>query len=466
MFSKEVYGARRAELRKAVPSGLIVLLGNNEVGANGPNNYYYPYRQDSSFLYFFGQKRDGLAGVIEESGEEWLLGDDIDVDDIIWFGTTPSVADMAEEIGVKHSGGVKKLFDLVGKTLAAGGQVHFLPPYRDDNVILLSELLGCGVREVAERASVELIRAVVEQRLVKSSEEIRELERAAVIGYKMHTTAMRLAQPGITERFIGGMISGIAHGFGAMVSFPSIVTMHGEIMHGSPGDRKLESGRLLLVDAGAETVEHYCSDHTRTTPISGKFTNRQREIYQIVEECHDLALGMAAPGVRWKDVHMAVCRKMTEGLQAVGLMKGNVEESVAQGAHALFMPHGLGHAMGLDVHDMEAIGQRYVGFDDEVQPSGQFGLASLRFGKRLKEGNVMTDEPGIYFIPALIDLWASEGTNAEFLNFEQIQKYKDFGGIRIENDLLITAKGARVIGKNVIPYHAADVEEYIAKNRY
>ena len=467
MFQKEVYAARRVELRSLVGEGLIVLLGNNEVGANGPYNYYYPFRQDSSFLYFFGQKRDGLAGVIDaETGEEWLLGDDIDVDDIIWYGTTPSVCDMAHEVGVEKTEKFGYLATLVGNALKRGKRVHFLPVYRDDNRILLSELLGCKPDEVAARVSVELIKAVVALRSVKSEGEIHELERAAMIGYKMHTTAMRLAQQGVTERFIGGMISGIAQGFGAMVSFPSIVTMHGEIMHGSPGDTKLESGRLLLCDAGAETVEHYCSDHTRTTPVSGRFTNRQKEIYQIVAECHDLALERAKPGVRWKDVHMAVCTHMTEGLQAVGLMKGNVEESVAAGAHALFMPHGLGHMMGMDVHDMEAIGQKYVGFDDEVQPSTQFGLASLRLGRRLQKGFVLTDEPGIYFIPALIDLWANEGTNAEFLNFDAIKKYKDFGGIRIENDLLITDDGARILGKNVIPYHVHEVEEYIQKNRY
>lgn len=467
MFAKSIYVARRQELRKLVGKGLIVLLGNNESPANGPYNYYYPFRQDSCFLYFFGQRRDGLVGVIDaESGMEWLLGDDIDVDDIIWYGSTPSVADMAAEVGVAHVNKLGYLRDLVEAAIAKKREVHFLPPYRSDNLILLSSLLGCSTEEVGEHVSVDLIKAVVSLRSVKSSEEIKELERAATIGYKMHTTAMKLAQEGVTERFICGMIGGIANAFGAMVSFPSIVTMHGEIMHGAPGDNKLESGRLLLCDAGVETVEHYCSDNTRTTPVSGRFTSRQKEIYQIVVECHDLALKQAKPGIRWKDVHMAVCTHMTEGLQAVGLMKGNVEESVAAGAHALFMPHGLGHMMGLDVHDMEAIGQKYVGFDDEVSPSDQFGLASLRLGRRLQKGFVVTDEPGIYFIPALIDLWESNKTNAEFLNFDAIKKYKDFGGIRVENDLLIEDDGARIIGKSVIPYHVGEVEEFLLRNRY
>ena len=466
MFSKETYIMRRKALREQVGDGLIVLLGNNESPANYPANAYR-MRQDSSFLYFFGQKREGLAGVIDaDEGMEYLLGDDIDIDDIIWYGSVESVADMATEVGVDCTDGFSRLGSLVSQALKEGRKVHFLPPYRHDHQLLLQELLGIPYGELKARASVELIRAIVDLRSKKSEEEVREIERACTIGRKMHLTAMKLAQVGVTEHFIGGTISGIAEAFGAMVSFQSIVSMHGEVMHGSPSDHPLEAGRLLLCDAGAETVNHYCSDNTRTTPISGKYTNRQREIYTIVEECHDLALAMSAPGVKYLDVHLAVCRHIIEGMKALGLMRGDTDEALAAGAHALFLPHGLGHMMGMDVHDMEGLGQQYVGFDDEVRPSTQFGLASLRMGRRLQEGFVVTDEPGIYFIPALIDLWQKNGTNAQFLNFEVIAKYKDFGGIRIEDDVLITKDGARMLGHDIIPYHLNDVEDYLAQNRY
>ncbi len=276
---------------------------------------------------------------------------------------------------------------------------------------------------------------------------------------------MKLCRPGVTEQYIGGMLDGIAAAHGCMVSFQSIVSMHGEILHGYPGPRALEAGRLMLCDAGAETNNNYCSDHTRTTPVSGVFDARQKAIYQIVVDCHDLALGVAKPGVKWWDVHMDVCRLMTTRLKELGLMKGDVEEAVQAGAHALFLPHGLGHMMGMDVHDMEGLGQTNVGYDDEVRPSSQFGLASLRFARRLQEGFVVTDEPGLYFIPDLIDLWRAKGINAEFLNFDVIEAYKDFGGIRIEDDVLITKDGCRFLGEKRIPYHINEVEAFLEANK-
>lgn len=466
MFSKETYIQRRQALKAKMSNGLILILGNNESPANGPYNNY-TYRQDSCFLYFFGAKRDGLAGIIDvDNDREYLLGDDIDIDDIIWYGSVDSVANMGEAVGVDHSGTFSQLKSLIDGALNENRTIHFLPPYRHDNQILLHNLLGINTEELSSKASVELIKAIVDLRSTKSSEEITEIERACSIGFKMHTTAMKLCQPGVTEHFIGGMISGVAEAFGAMVSFPSIVTMHGDVMHGYPSDSHLETGRLLLCDAGAETINHYCSDNTRTTPISGKFTNRQKEIYSIVEECHDLALNEAKPGIFWYDVHMDVCKHIINKMKELGLMKGDTDEAAKAGAHALFLPHGLGHMMGMDVHDMEALGQQYVGFDNEIQPSAQFGTASLRMGRRLQEGFVVTDEPGIYFIPALIDLWKKEGTNANFLNFDVIEKYKDFGGIRIEDDILITSDGARILGKDRIPYHIDEVEDFIAKNKY
>ena len=462
LFSKNTYVERRARLRQLVGHGLIVLMGNNESPLNYPSNTY-KFRQDSSFLYFFGQHRDGLVGVIDaDSGAETLLGDEIDIDDIVWYGEVTSVVQMAEECGVAHTAPMAALTEMVGQAQKAGRKVHFLPPYRHETMIRLHDLLGIHPSQQRDAASQELIQAVIQLRLVKSAEEIEELERAAAIGYEMHTTAMRLCRPGVTEAYIGGVLDGIAASHGSMVSFQSIVSMHGEILHGYPSARPLEAGRLLLCDAGAETREHYCSDHTRTTPISGTFTQRQKDIYNIVVDCHDLALTHARPGVRWWDVHYDVCRLMTNRLKDLGLMKGDTEAAVQAGAHALFLPHGLGHAMGMDVHDMEGLGQTFVGYDEETRPSTQFGTASLRFARRLEEGHVVTDEPGIYFIPALIDLWRKEGTNAEFLCFDEIEKYKDFGGIRIEDDVLITKDGCRFLGEKRIPYHVDEVEAFLA----
>lgn len=461
LFSKSTYVERRNELKKLVGSGLIVLFGNNDSPANYPSNTY-KYRQDSSFLYYFGLHRNGLVGVIDvDNDREYLVGDEIDIEDIVWYGSVTSVAEMAEMTGVARTAAMRELPAIVESAKAQGEEVHFLPPYRFDNQIQIMDLLGIHPSQQKAAASLKLIAAVVKMRTTKTEEEIAELERAAEIGYEMHTTAMRLCRPGVTEQYIGGMVDGIANAYGCMVSFQTIATQHGEVMHGNPSTAKLEAGRLMLVDAGAETNENYCSDNTRTTPVSGVFTQKQKDIYNIVVECHDHVLEVAKPGVKWWDVHFAVCRIITERLQQLGLMKGDVEESLKAGAHAMFLPHGLGHSMGMDVHDMEGVGQVYVGFDKEVRPSTQFGTNALRFGRRLQKGFVVTDEPGIYFIPALIDDWKKNGTNAQFLNFDKIDEYRDFGGIRIEDDVLITDEGCRFIGSKRIPYHVEDVEEFM-----
>lgn len=464
LFSKQTYVERREVLRKRIGSGLIIIMGNNDSPMNYPANVYR-FRQDSCFLYYFGLHREGLVGVIDaDENKEYLIGNDIDIEDIVWFGQVDSVADMAAQTGIANSAPMKQLQTLADKAKAQGRKVHFLPPYRHDIQIQLMDLLGIHPSQQRAEASVELIKAVVDQRAVKSAEEIAEIERACAIGYEMHTTAMQLCRPGVTEQYIAGVIGGIASAKGCITSFPSILSMHGEIMHGYPSPRPLEAGRLMLCDAGAETNENYCSDNTRTTPINGKFDQRQREIYSIVEECHDYALDIAKPGVRWWDVHFGVARLMTNRLKELGLMKGDTEEAVRAGAHAMFMPHGLGHMMGMDVHDMEGLGQTYVGFDEETQPNlEQFGTNCLRCGRRLQEGWVMTDEPGIYFIPALIDDWKASGHCKEFLNFDLLETYKDFGGIRIEDDILITKEGQRFLGKDRIPYHIDDVEAYYAE---
>lgn len=465
MFSKNTYVNRRQELKKLVGNGIIILFGNNDSPANYPSNAYSPFRQDSSFLYYFGQKRDGLVGIIDiDNDTETLIGDDIDIEDIVWFGSVDSVHDMAAEVGVAHSAPMKSLKTIVNNALRDKRTIHFLPPYRSDIKIMIFDLMGIHPNQQKESASMDLIRAVVKMRSTKSAEEIEELERAAVIGYKMHTTAMRLTKPGVTEKFIGGQVDGIANSYGSMVSFATIFSQHGEIMHGNPSMAELESGRLVLCDAGAETINHYCSDNTRTYPVNGKFTERQLNIYKVVEECHDMVLSLAKPGVKYADVHFAVCRNIFNRMKELGLAKGDTDEAVAAGAHAMFLPHGLGHMMGMDVHDMEGLDQINVGFDEETRPNlEQFGTNALRMGRRLQEGFVVTDEPGIYFIPALIDEWRAKKHCADFLNFDELDKYKDFGGIRIEDDVLITRDGCRFIGKDRIPYHPKDIEEFMAR---
>lgn len=465
MFSKETYIRRRNELKRLVKEGVVILFGNNESPMNCPANSYYPMRQDSTFIYYFGQHREGLVGVIDiDNDRETLVGDDIDVVDIVWFGSVDSVSDLAAQVGVANSMPMKRLSSIVQDALKSNRKIHFLPPYRHDNMIQIMDLLGIHPYQQKESASLELIKAVVKMRSAKEPQEIEAIERACDVGYKMHTKAMRLIRPGVTEKFVSGQVDGIANSYSSKVGFPTIFSQHGEIMHGNPSMSVLESGRLALCDSGCE-LDDYCSDNTRTMPVNGKFDQRQREIYSIVEACHDYALDVAKPGVKWYDVHMNVCRLMTDKLKELGLMKGDTEEAVQAGAHAMFLPHGLGHMMGMDVHDMEALGQIYVGFDDEIQPSTQFGTDCLRMGRRLQENFVMTDEPGIYFIPALIDDWKASGHCKEFLNFDMLETYKDFGGIRIEDDILITKDGCRFLGKDRIPYHPDDVEKYMAENK-
>ena len=463
LFDSKTYIERRRILREKVGSGLILFFGNNNAPCNYPANGY-TFRQDSSFLYYFGQEREGLVGIIDaDSGQEWLLGDDIDIEDIIWTGFVPSVHDLAAQSGVGSSAPLAQLPIMLSKARGRGQKIHFLPPYRHDHMIQIADLMDMHPLQTRAAASVDLIKAVVSMRSIKSDAEVAEIERAMAIGYKMHTAAMKACRPGVTEKSIGGLMEGIAMAEGAKVSFNSIVSMHGEIFHGDPSLKPLEAGRLLLVDAGAETVNSYCSDNTRTMPVSGRFTAKQREIYSIVEACHDLTIEKARPGLKWMDMHLDVCRLMTDRLKDIGLMKGDTEEAVQAGAHAMFLQHGLGHMMGMDVHDMEGLGQIYVGFDDEVRPSDQFGTDCLRCGRRLQPGFVMTDEPGIYFIPALIDKWKAEKMHTEFINYDKLEEYRDFGGIRIEDDILITEDGCRVLGKDMIPYMPDDVEAFMAQ---
>ena len=458
MFETSVYKNRRARLKEKVKSGLVLILGNGEAPANYTDNTY-KFRQDSSFLYFFGLNQPGFAGVIDiDSGDEYLFGNDVDMDDIIWMGPQPSVKDMAARAGVSKTAPFARLADCMKTAISQGRRIHFLPPYRFRNMLLLEELLGIRPALVKNYASLELIKAVVDLRSVKEPCEIEEITKACNIGYEMHTAAMRNCKPGVKEQYIAGLIEGIAASYGSMVSFPVILSQNGETLHNHDHSQILQEGRMMLTDAGAEE-SHYCSDFTRTVPVGGKFLTRQKEVYNIVLAANNKAIEIAKPGVTYQYVHLEVCKVLAQGLKDLGLMKGDVNEAVAAGAHALFMPHGLGHMMGLDVHDMEDLGQIYVGYDDETRPIDQFGTSSLRMGRRLQEGFVITDEPGCYFIPALIDQWRAQGMHKEFLNYDKIETFKDFGGIRLEDDILIIPGGSRFLGDKRTPITVEEVEE-------
>lgn len=459
MFETSVYKNRRARLKEKVKSGLVLILGNGEAPANYTDNTY-KFRQDSSFLYFFGLNQPGFAGVIDiDSGDEYIFGNDVDMDDIIWMGPQPSVKDMAARVGVSKTAPFARLADCMKTAISQGRRIHFLPPYRFRNMLLLEELLGIRPALVKNYASLELIKAVVDLRSVKEPCEIEKITKACNIGYEMHTAAMRNCKPGVKEQYIAGLIEGIAASYGSMVSFPVILSQNGETLHNHDHSQILQEGRMMLTDAGAEEVSHYCSDFTRTVPVGGKFLTRQKEVYNIVLAANNKAIEIAKPGVTYQYVHLEVCKVLAQGLKDLGLMKGDVNEAVAAGAHALFMPHGLGHMMGLDVHDMEDLGQIYVGYDDETRPIDQFGTSSLRMGRRLQEGFVITDEPGCYFIPALIDQWRAQGMHKEFLNYDKIETFKDFGGIRLEDDILIIPGGSRFLGDKRTPITVEEVEE-------
>lgn len=458
MFPKSVYKTRRQILAKDIESGIILMLGNSEAPANYQDNTY-KFRQDSTFLYFFGLQDPDFAGVIDaDKGEDIIFGNDVSIDDIIWMGPQKSVAEKAAEVGVKKT---KKLSDLskyIKAAIKAGRKIHYINPYRYQVKLFLSELLGIPVGALQKNASVKLIKAAVSQRIVKDKYEIAEIDHACNIGYAMHYFVMQNCKPGVTEQSLAGMMDGIAMSNGAGVSFATILSQHGETLHNHDHSGIITKGNLLTVDAGAENNNNYCSDFTRTMPCTGKFTTKQKEIYQIVCDCNNLALKLAKPGVAYFDVHVAVYRLMAERLKALGLMKGDIDEAVEAVAPALFMPHGLGHNMGLDVHDMENYGEDYVGYGSAAKRSNKFGYRSLRMARKLVEGNVVTDEPGIYFIPALIEKWKKEKTCAQFINFARLKEYYDFGGIRLEDDVLITKTGNRLLGAKRLPITVKEVE--------
>jgi Xaa-Pro aminopeptidase len=461
MFNQNIYINRRNRLHKIMKSGIALFPGNNDAAMNYPANPYH-FRQDSDFIYFFGIDLQGFAGVMDfDTGEDRIFGNDVDLEDIIWMGPQPTVKELAAKYGVNNTSPMAKLEEIIREAISKGRKVHFLPPYRGETKMTLGSLLKENPCQMKTLASPELIKAVVSLRSIKEKVEIEEIENAVEIAYEMHVTAMKMCKPGAREQDIFGALEGIALAKGAGPAFPIILSINGQTLHNHAHHNILREGRMMVTDCGAESIMHYASDITRTTPVGGRFSDRQREIYEVVLQANTDAINSAKPGMSNRDLHLMACRIIASGMKDLGMMKGDVDEAVAAGAHALFMPHGLGHMMGLDVHDMEALGENFIGYNDEVKRSTQFGLAFLRFALPYKPGHVFTIEPGCYFIPELIDQWESEGKFKEFINYDKVNTYKDFGGVRIEDNLLITEKGHKLLG-TAIPKTVSEIESVCA----
>ena len=465
MFTKEIYITRRKALAEAVraagETGILLFVGNVEAPAQYKDNCY-KFRQDSSWLYFWGISEPQFAATIDlESGEERIFADDVEIGDIIWMGPQPSVASKAALVGVSQTAPYTAFAETVRGAMAKGRKLHYLPPSRYYNTLFLSELLGLPSAALAP--SVPFIKAVIGLRLIKEACEVEELDKAGALGQEMHTIGRDSIIPGIIEQEIVGKMEAVTLAKGWGVSFPTILTQHGETLHNHLHDKVVTPGKLMVIDAGAEIESGYASDYTRTYPTAGKFTPKQRDVYQIVYECNEYAFSLTRPGITYREVHIETMRRMLEGLKALDLVRGNVDDMVTEGIAGLFMPHGLGHNMGLDVHDMEDLGENLVGYDPDQKRAKQLGLGSLRMARRLRPGHVITDEPGIYFIPALIDKWKAEGTGKDFVNFDRLKGYYDFGGIRLEDDVLVTEEGARRLGPARLPIAPDDVEAAMAR---
>ena len=457
MFNKETYIKRRKTLAEKIGSGLVLLLGNDESPMNYADNGYH-FRQDSTFLYYFGIDFPALAGVIDvDNNRQLVFGNDYTIDDIVWMGPQPTIADYAAQSGITESHPTAELAKLLGEAQKKGREIHFLPPYRPENKLKLQDLLGLHPAEIASKSSVKLIRAVVSQREIKSDEEIREIEKGVDVSVDMHVAAMQFAHAGITEAQVAARVHEIAHAANGEISFPIIATINGQTLHNHYHGNVLKSGDLFLLDAGAEVESHYCGDLSSTFPVNLTFTAQQKLIYEMQLKAHYAAIHALALNVPYREVHWAACRSITNSMKELGLMKGDTEAAMAAGAHALFNPCGTGHMMGLDVHDMEDLGEVWVGYDGEPK-STQFGLKSLRFAKPLRPGHVFTIEPGIYFIPELMDKWQGEGLFTDFINWKEVQKFRSFGGIRNEEDYMMTETGPRRLGTKVKPKTVEEVE--------
>ncbi|MBS1753444.1 MAG: aminopeptidase P N-terminal domain-containing protein [Ferruginibacter sp.] len=462
LFQSSVYKNRRTVLKQKITDGLILIMGNDEVGMNYKDNWY-PYRQDSCFLYYFGINLAGLAAVIDtESGEETIFGDDLSIDDIVWTGPQPTIAEMAAAVAVTKTAPYKNIETVIRKAITSGRKIHFTPPYRANNRIKIAQWLNIAVRAVHDSASVQLIKAIVSQRSYKEECEIVEMDKAAGISADMHLAAMRYTKPGMKEYEVMAKVKEIAFANNGSLSFHPIVTIHGETLHNVYAGNTIKDGQMVLCDAGAANDMNYAGDLTCTFPAGKNFTQLQKEVYEIVLQAHTSSVAMLQPGVLYKDVYLNAAQKIVEGMQLLGVMKGNATEAVEAGAHAMFFQCGLGHMIGLDVHDMEDLGEPYVGYTDTLKKSTQFGMKSLRLGRALEAGFTLTVEPGVYCIPQLMDSWKAENKFTEFINYDALEQLRKFSGIRVEEDYLITQTGCRLLGKK-LPMTVDEVENIRAQ---
>ncbi len=453
MFSVQTYTERRNALKKAVGSGLILIMGNEEAPMNYHDNTYR-FRQDSNFLYFLGISHAGLAAIIDvDSGEEIIFGHEFTMDDIIWVGPQPTLAEQARMVGVYRTEEPSKLSERLKKA----SKVHFTPPYRFDNMIRMSEWLGIPTAQLKEKASVELIKGIVAIRSIKTEEEIVQMEDAVNITREMHITAMQLTAAGKKEYEIAAAIHAKAREGGGDLAYPIIFSVNGQTLHNHYHGNTMTEGRLVINDSGAENTMFYAGDITRTIPVSKRFTEKQKEIYNLVLKMETESIAALRPTIQYREIHLSANRIMLEGMKDLGFLNGDVDEMLAEGVQGLFMPHGLGHQIGLDVHDMEDLGEKYVGYREGLERSTQLGLKSLRLAKELEAGFVLTVEPGIYFIPELIDKWKSENKFTNFVNYSKLDAYRDFGGVRIEDNCLVTETGSKTLG-NPIPKTVEEVE--------
>jgi len=446
MFQKDTYIERRKTLKEKVGKGLILFLGNEESSMNYADNTYH-FRQDSTFLYYFGIQHPGLTAIIDiDNDKEIIFGDDFTIDDIVFMGPKPTIVDRANQCGVANVQVSTELGTVLSKAKQMGQTIHYLPLYRPESKIKLQELIGIAPHEVAEKFSIDLVKAVVSQREIKTEEEIAQINQAVNVSVDMHVAAIKFAKPGMTEAMVTAEVQRIAIAAGGNISFPIIATKNGQTLHNHYHGNTIKEGDLFLVDAGFENEMCYAGDLSSTFPVSKKFTSVQKEFYQLTLESHQASIDAAQLNKPFKNAHMAAATVIFDGLKSMGLTKGNVEDAVEAGAHALFFPCGTGHMMGLDVHDMEDLGEVWVGYEGKPK-STMFGLKSLRLAKPLQAGHVYTIEPGIYLIPELIDLWRSQGKYNEFINWETVNKYRDLGGIRNEEDFVMTENGAQLLGK-------------------
>jgi Xaa-Pro aminopeptidase len=457
LFDRQVYIQRRKQLQSKLSNGLVLLLGNEDSSMNYKDNCF-PFRQDSTFLYYIGIDQPGLAAIIDlDENKEILFGENASIDDIIWTGPQPLVQELAGSVGIGASDNSAKLATLLAAARKAQRPIHILPPYRPENKIKLSTWLDTPIAQLPQFISETLIRAVIAQREIKEDREILEMDKAVSISVDMHLAAIQNARPGMKEYELAAQVEAIALANDGRLSYPTILTINGQTLHNHYHGNTIQDGQMVLVDAGAETGMHYAGDLTRTFPAGKQFSTRQRELYTVVLDALDHAVSLLRPGIQYKEVHTQACIKLAEGLTAVGLMKGDATAAVATGAHTMFFQCGLGHMIGMDVHDMEDLGEPLVGYDDQLKKSTEFGWKSLRLGKALKAGFTLTVEPGIYIIPELIDRWKAEQKHTSFINYELLNDYRNFGGIRIEDNFVITDKGSKKLGKS-LPKSLEEIE--------